>query len=102
LAATVLSINLITSDPSVRGGRPCIAGTGLRVTDIVMVMLFHDQTPSEIAAWFGVSLAQVHAALSYYYEHKSEIDEDIRQQIALARELKEKRVGSKGDSLLPR
>jgi uncharacterized protein (DUF433 family) len=93
--ATVLSINLITSDPNVRGGRPCIAGTGLRVSDVAMAMLFHDQTPGEIAAAFAVSLAKVYAALAYYYEHKTEIDEDIRQQIATAREFKEKRIGSR-------
>ncbi len=98
---TVLSINLITSNPQVRGGRPCIAGTSLRVTDVAMVMLFHTQDPGEIAAWYGITLAQVHAALAYYYEHKAEIDEDIRQQITVAREYKEKRVGSPGDPLLP-
>lgn len=47
---TVQSINLIVSDPDVRGGRPCVAGTGVRVTDVVMAMLFHDQPPGEIAA----------------------------------------------------
>jgi len=35
--ATIHSINLIASDPEVRGGRPCIAGTGIRVLDIVAV-----------------------------------------------------------------
>ena len=93
--ATMLSINLISSDPKVRGGRPCIAGTGIRVLDIVAVMLFHDQTPAEIAEAYALSLAQVHAALAYYYEHKAEIDADIREQIARGREFKEKRVGSK-------
>ncbi len=91
---TVHSINLISSNPKVRGGRPCVAGTGLRVTDIVMASLFHNQTPDEIAVGYGVSLAQVHAALAYYYEHKAQIDEDIRAQIARARELKEQPVGS--------
>ena len=93
--ATMLSINLISSDPKVRGGRPCIAGTGIRVLDVVAVMLFHDQTPAEIAEAYALSLAQVHAALAYYYEHKAEIDADLREQIARGRELKEKRVGSK-------
>jgi hypothetical protein len=37
----------------------------------------------------------VHAALAYYYEHKAEIDQDLREQIARAREFKEKRIGSK-------
>jgi uncharacterized protein (DUF433 family) len=86
---TVLSIDLITSNPEVRGGRPCIAGTGLRVSDVVMASLFHDQTPDEMAAGFAVSLAGVYAALAYYYQHKAEIDEDIRQQIAAAESLKE-------------
>ncbi|MBI5669641.1 MAG: DUF433 domain-containing protein [Chloroflexi bacterium] len=95
METTVHSINLIVSDPDVRGGRPCIAGTGVRVTDVVMAMLFHNQTPGEIAAGYAVSLAAVHAALAYYYEHKAEIDEDIRQQIKTARELKEQRLGSK-------
>jgi uncharacterized protein (DUF433 family) len=90
----VLSIDLITSNPNVRGGRPCIAGTTLRVSDIAMATLFHRQTPDEIAAAYDISLAQVYAALSYYYDHKPELDQDIRQQIAKARELKEKRVGS--------
>ncbi len=92
---TVHSINLIVSNPKIRGGRPCIAGTGLRVTDVAMAMLFHRQTPDEIGAAYGLSMAQVHAALAYYYEHKAELDEDIRSQIARARELKEQRVGSK-------
>src|SRR5258706_6532797 len=95
----VLSINLISLNPKVRGGRPCIAGTGVRVSDIAIVMLFHHKNPGEIAEWFGVSLAQVHAALAHYYEHKSEIDEDIRKQIATAKEFKEKRIGNR-DSLL--
>ncbi|MBP8972723.1 MAG: DUF433 domain-containing protein [Anaerolineae bacterium] len=99
--ATIHSINLIASDPDVRGGRPCIAGTGVRVSDVVMVMLFHTDSPGEIAAWFGLPLAQIHAALAYYYEHKAEIDADIREQIARAEEFKEKRVGSRGAAPAP-
>ena len=90
--ATILSIDLITSDPKVRGGRPCIAGTGLRVLDIAAAKIFHDQTPDDIAAAYAIPLAQVYAALAYYYEHKDEIDADMREQIALAREYKEKGV----------
>ena len=86
----VQSIDLITKNPAVRGGRPCIAGTGLRVTDLVMANLFHGRTPDEIAADYELSLAQVHAALAYYYQHKGELDEDIRQQILRARTAKGK------------
>lgn len=97
----VASINLIEIDPNVRGGRPCIGGTTLRVSDVVMATLFHDRSPGQIATDYAISLAQVHAALSYYYEHKEELDADIRQQVEKARELKEKRVGSGDASLLP-
>jgi len=93
---TVLTIDLIATDPTVRNGRPCIAGTGLRVTDIVMAHLFHGRTPDEIAADYAVALAQVYAALAYYYEHKEDLDAAIRAQIATARRLKEQGSGSQG------
>lgn len=89
----IQSINLIAINPNIRDGRPCIVGTTLRVTDIVIASIFHERTPGEIATDYDITLAQVHAALAYYYEHKTELDEDIRQQIRTARELKEKRVG---------
>src|SRR5258708_649793 len=88
----ILSINLITSNPKVRFRRPCISGTRLRVTDVVIASMFHLQTPDEIAAGYGISLAQVYAALAYYYEHKAELDEDVREQIATAKALKEQHV----------
>jgi uncharacterized protein (DUF433 family) len=98
---TIQSINLIAVNPNVRNGRPCISGTGLRVTDVAIATIFHERTPGQIASDYAISLAQVHAALAYYYEHKDELDEDIRQQIEKARELKEKRVGSRKTPLLP-
>lgn len=101
MAATILSIDLIASDPNVRGGRPCIAGTGIRVSDVAMVMLFHTQDTSEIAAWFDVSLAQIHAALAYYYAHKADIDADMRDSIARGKAYKEQRVGGRRKPLLP-
>lgn len=76
--ATVLSINTIVSDPKVRGGRPIIAGTGLRVSDIAAWHTFGGQTAEELAVNFGLNLAQIYAALSYYYAHKDEIDQEIR------------------------
>ncbi len=99
---TIESINLIYRNPKIRGGRPCIVGTGLRVTDVVMAMLFHQRNPSEISSDYQITLAQTHAALAYYYEHRDELDADIRQQIETARELKERGVGQRKDSLLPR
>lgn len=98
---TIESINLISVNPDIRGGQPCIAGTGLRVIDVAIAQVFHQRTPGEIASDYDISLAAVHAALSYYYQHKEQLDEEIRRQIAAARKLKEEGVGRGGDSLLP-
>lgn len=95
---TIHTIEMIVSDPTVRNGRPCLAGTGLRVTDVVIAHTFHDQSPDEIAVNYGVSLAAVYAALAYYYDNKAALDADIREQIQRAQALKAQ-YGS--DSLLP-
>ena len=85
--STIESINLIYRDPKVRGGRPCIVGTGLRVIDIVMAKDFADRKPEQMALDYEISLAQVHAALAYYYENKTEIDADIREDIRVGLKL---------------
>ncbi len=97
----IQSIDLITKNPDVRGGRPCVAGTGLRVTDLVMAHLFHRRTADEVATDYNILLAQVYASLAYYYQHKAELDEDIRQQILTARKAKEEFTGGQ-PSLLSR
>lgn len=97
---TIESINLITTDPSVRGGRPCVAGTGLRVIDLVMASLFHQRAPGELAADYDLSLAEVHAALAYYYQHKETLDADIRDVLATAGGYKQQGIGRRGPSLL--
>ena len=58
--------------------RAYIAGTRIRVQDIVSDYEVHGQSPDEIAAGYPhITLAQVHAALAYYYDHR----EDIRREM---------------------
>ena len=97
---TIESINLITRKPNVRGGRPCIIGTGLKVSDIVMAMRYHDRSPQQISEGYQVSLSEVYAALSYYHAHKQEIDDDIDDQIKKARKLRDEHLASGKPSLL--
>jgi uncharacterized protein (DUF433 family) len=100
METTVQSINLITTNPKVRGGaRPCIAGTGLEVSTIAIARVVHDRTPEEIASDYAISLAEVHAALSYYYSHREEIDASIRESRKYAEQLRERLIAS-GHSLL--
>lgn len=96
----VQSINLIATNKKVRSGRPHIMGTSITVADIAMVKIYHGQDADGIAGWFDLSLSQVYAALAYYYEHKEEVDGQIRAQIRKAEAYKEQRLGGQ-DSLLP-
>ena len=88
MATNILSINEIVSDPKVRGGRPVIAGTGIRVSDIVAYNRYGDKlTAEQIATDFRLSLGQVHAALAYYYLHQDDIDQQMRDDDEDALEL---------------
>jgi uncharacterized protein (DUF433 family) len=73
--------SLISRRAEIRGGRPCIAGTGVSVRRIVQ---WHNmgQIPEEIVQTFGghLSLAQIHAALAYYYANQEEIDADLASE----------------------
>ena len=70
----------ITSKPEIRGGRPCIAGTGLRVTDIIISAQFGECSKPETAAEFDITLEQVEAAFEFYDKNKAYIDADIQLQ----------------------
>lgn len=93
------SINLIVKDPSIRDGRPVLAGTTLEVAVIAVAKIVHGQSAEEIAAEYDLALPQVYAALSYYYSHKDDIDATIQDRRKLAREMKEQRVGSRRPAL---
>lgn len=92
---TTLSIDLIATNPDIRGGRPYIIGTTITVADIAIAKIFHRQEPEEIADNYALRLPQVYAALAYYYEHKAEIDASIQDRRKLAEQMKEQRIGSR-------
>jgi uncharacterized protein (DUF433 family) len=96
---SIQSINLIAVNPAVRKGRPYIVGTTVTVADVAMAKIYHGQDADGIAEWYGLSLPQVYAALSYYYDHKDDIDEQIRSQIRRAETLKDQALGNEGSLL---
>ena len=73
------SINLIYRNPKIRGGRPCIVGTDLRVLDIVISKIFAERTSEQLAEDYALTMAEVYAALAYYHCNKAEVDKDIRE-----------------------
>jgi uncharacterized protein (DUF433 family) len=79
--------NLISRRPDIRGGRPCIAGTGVSVRRIAA---WHNMglVPEEVVRKIGhLSLAQVYAALAHYHANQSEIDADLEAEAVAAEAL---------------
>ena len=64
--------------PGVCGGKPRLAGARITVADVAMMYLRMGQSLEEIAGKYQLSLAAVYAAISFYYEHKANIDCQIQ------------------------
>jgi len=72
-------VSHITKTPGVCGGRACIAGHRIRVLDIVVWHEKRGYSPDEIVDLFpGITLADVYAALAYYFDNREEIEADFR------------------------
>jgi uncharacterized protein (DUF433 family) len=69
----------IVSTPGTCGGKPRIAGHRIKVADIAIWYERTGLSPDEIVStWPTLTLSDVHAALAYYYDHRDQIDADIR------------------------
>ena len=71
--------NYIVATPDVRFGKPRIAGRRVAVVDVVLQYNRLGMSAEEIAIEYELPLAAVHAALSYYYDHRKEIEESIEE-----------------------
>jgi uncharacterized protein (DUF433 family) len=70
-------------------GVPWIVGANTKVVEVVLDKLAHNSTPEEMHEQYPhLSLAQIHAALSYYYEHQAEVDADIERRDRFVEELR--------------
>lgn len=78
----------ITKTPGVCGGRPCIAGHRIRVQDIVVLYDMHGLSPKQIVDEYPcITLADVHAAMTYYYDNEDEIKEEFRKDDEWAKKI---------------
>jgi uncharacterized protein (DUF433 family) len=85
------TINHIESDPAVCGGKPCIAGTRIRVQDIYVWHEVQGKTPDDIASDFPqLTLADVYAALAYYWDNREEIGKQMKESERLVASMKQK------------
>ncbi|HXO29811.1 MAG TPA: DUF433 domain-containing protein [Thermoanaerobaculia bacterium] len=84
----VLSYPHISTHPQVMSGRPCIAGTRVRVMDIVAARQA-DVPDDELLEYFSsrtLTRSELHAALAYYYDHQDEIDAALAEDADLGRQ----------------
>jgi uncharacterized protein (DUF433 family) len=82
MVATINQYIEITAD--VRGGKPRITGRRITVADVAIAYLRMAQSLESIAQEYELSLASVHGAMAYYYDHQTAIDRSIAESKAFA------------------
>ena len=86
--ATEIIYGHIEITPGVAGGKPRIAGHRITVQNIVVWHERMGRSADEIATDHDLTLADVYAALTYYFDHRAETDESIREGEAFAEALR--------------
>ena len=72
--------------------RAYIHGTRVRVQDVAMLAEVQGRTPDQIIDAFPhLTLAQVHAALSYYFDHRAEIQDNLKDDEEFVEKLRKLR-----------
>lgn len=65
-----------------RKGIAYVSGTQTKVVEIALDRIAHHWDADEIQRQHPhLSLAQIYAALAYYFDHQQELDEQIEEQI---------------------
>src|SRR5688500_8197521 len=81
----------IVSTPGTCGGRPRVDGHRITVEDVAIWHERMGMSPDEIAsAYPSLTLSDIHAALAYYYDHREQIDEDIKEGERFVEEMRAK------------
>src|SRR6266852_4412289 len=88
--------DVIVRTPGVCSGQPRIAGTRIKVKHVYVWVENMGMTPAQIVAEYPhLTMAQVHAALTYYWSHQDDIHNDIANEEKLAVDLKAKSGASR-------
>ncbi|NEP19856.1 MAG: DUF433 domain-containing protein [Leptolyngbya sp. SIO4C1] len=74
---------------------PLIAGTTIKVVELVMAQRAYGWTPEEIQINHRyLSMSQIYSALAYYWDHKQVIDADIQRREAYVSRLERETADS--------
>jgi uncharacterized protein (DUF433 family) len=75
-----MSIEVETHIHLDENGVAWIDNTRIKVIEVAVDKIAYNSTPEEMHEQYPhLSLAQIHAALAYYYDHKEEIDAQIER-----------------------
>ncbi len=66
-------------DDGLGGIEPVIAGKKITVHEIASMVAIGGSPVEWVVENFDLTPAQIHAALSYYYDHQEQIDREIRE-----------------------
>jgi uncharacterized protein (DUF433 family) len=84
-----MEYHYIVKTPGTNRGKPRIDGTRITVEMIAEAVVHHGESPQEYQESHShITVAQIHAALAYYYDHREEIDASIEEGNRFAEELR--------------
>ena len=79
ITAKLVSTHIV-KEPGYCGGKATIDNSRVRVNNVVWLHM-QGRTPAQILESYpDLSLAQVHAALAYYYDHVEEIQSELARE----------------------
>ncbi|MFZ1506803.1 MAG: DUF433 domain-containing protein [Anaerolineae bacterium] len=78
MTVTVLDRH-IEITPGIANGKPRIAGRRITVQNIVVWHEHMGKNVDQICAEYDLTLAEVYVALTYYFDHREEIDQSLRE-----------------------
>ncbi len=88
-AAVTASREHIVCTPDTCGGKPRIAGTRIQVKHLVVMHYRQKMSPDDIVAELPhLTLADIHATLTYYHDHREAINAEIAADRAWYEEMK--------------
>jgi len=64
-------------------GVPMIGGTTMKIVELIAERIGYGWSPEELHFQHPhLSMAQIHSALAYYFDHQEELENDVERRIA--------------------
>ncbi len=68
---------------------PIIAGTTMKVIELVLAQLAYGWSPEELQFQFPeLTLGQIYSALAYYWDHRDDLDQEIERRLQAVNQLR--------------